>query len=202
MDSLRFPRLAAMALMLAAITPAFPAQAGLNSGATATLTWSDTSTVSDLTPSGGTRRLYLRLSGIQSLKAVDAEVVWTPTGVADPAYEVTSWDVPTGATCKWLMRGTVVPIAGVTDSTFRIGAVASELNESCTAGNVLKLSFANGVNDEVKPDQDDEVKVDHPRSGGALFAGSTPSFPVTPPRRAAAHWPPPSGARAGGSCCP
>ncbi|MGH7726777.1 MAG: integrase catalytic domain-containing protein, partial [Candidatus Eiseniibacteriota bacterium] len=42
------------------------------------------------------------------------------------------------------------------------------------------------VNDEVKPDQDDEVKVDHPRSGGALLANSAPSFLLRLPRRTAA----------------
>ncbi|MEP7224439.1 MAG: hypothetical protein ABI783_05725 [Actinomycetota bacterium] len=36
------------------------------------------------------------------------------------------------------------------------------------------------VNDEVKPDQDDEVKVDHPRSGGALLVSWTSSFQATP----------------------
>lgn len=116
--------------------------AGANANAVGTLTWSSSAVVSNLVPSGGTRRLYVRLQGLASFRAVEVRVLWAPTGIESPAYDLTSWGAPPGSNCTWLLRGTVTSIPGATDSSLHLAANGSLVNTSCSNGNALYLDFA------------------------------------------------------------
>ena len=89
-------RLAIASWLLASM----PAHAGLNAGATATLTWSPTSVVSNLTPAGqSTRRLYIRYAGVTSVAGAEVVLLWAPGGSEDPAYTAVNFGAPAAMTC-------------------------------------------------------------------------------------------------------
>ena len=138
-------RIAAMfvfVLLAISIQPG-PAVSGQNIHGTASLSWSASSQLDSLNAgSGGYRSVYLRLSNVVAVKAINVLIVWTPSGSFDPSLAVSSASGlgGTGLNCNASLRGTLIDITSSSDSTCRLATSAS-IASSCSTGTFAKFAF-------------------------------------------------------------
>jgi hypothetical protein len=123
------------------LVPGSPATAGLNTAATAVLTWNPDTVQSNALVAGGIiPRLYLRLTNVTSVKGFDVLVLWNPPAIAPSGYSVLGWGAPPSMNCSWISRGQPLSLTDASDSTFRI-ASTSDLNTTCTNSKAFYIDF-------------------------------------------------------------
>ncbi len=122
------------------------AAAGSNAGATASLSWSPTSTVTN-TPSAPINKLYIRVasaSGVLHFSGAEVDISWTPPGDGGGCFDLLAMNIRTslGADCTYLNRGLAAPVTGPSDAGHLHYSWANSIgNEACANGAILELLF-------------------------------------------------------------
>ncbi len=119
------------------------ALAGKNVGGKALLSWNATSQVVDVA-GAESPYLYVRFTNIKEFKGAEIDLVWSPPGNQADCFTIVSTSFRTSADCKYLNRGTTVPIV-VADEPghYHVAWANSDCASTCTEGAALQLLLDN-----------------------------------------------------------
>ncbi len=122
-----------------------PAQAGLNAGANAYLTWSATNKlVTDTTPAA-TNNLYVEIdrTGGLTFKGGELDLTWNPASDGNGCFDHigTNYKTSSGTTCTYLNRGSTVPIVTEDVAHLHIAWANTSSSTGCTSGNAIQIQF-------------------------------------------------------------